>query len=80
MLGFIKSVFRPIASIGRKMGEIFGVGRKIVQEERVIERGGRMANVGSDFVDIPIFEKRGGMTYLRGADEMVKGGGFKGMM
>ena len=77
MLGFIKSVFRPIASIGRKVGNLFGIGRKVVQSERVLERGGRMAEVGSEFVNVPIFEKNfRGQKFFTGADEMRKGGGF----
>ena len=77
MLGFIKSVFRPIASIGRKVGELMGIGRKVVQSERVLERGGRMAKVGEDFVNVPVFEKNfRGQRFFTGADEMGKGGGF----
>jgi len=65
MFGFIRRVFRPIASIGSKMGEIFSIGRKArplgAIREPVVE--------GSKFVDVV-----GG-----GSDIMIKGGGFIGM-
>jgi hypothetical protein len=66
MFGFIRRVFRPIASIGSKMGEIFSIGRKArplgVVSEPVVE-GGRFINVMG-----------GGKS-----DVLTKGGGFVGM-
>ena len=77
MFGMLRRLSRPIISIGRKVGKLFGLGRKVVQSERVLERGGRMAEVGSEFVNVPVFEKNfRGQRFFTGADEMRKGGGF----
>jgi hypothetical protein len=38
MFGFFRRAFRPFASIGEKMGEIFNIGRK-ARIEQVIEGG-----------------------------------------
>ena len=73
MLGFIKSVFRPVGSIGSKVargikavyaGEPIGnIGR--VGRESVI-RAGRE----SKFLNLPIFEQSGNKRLLRGSDYM----------
>tara|TARA_R110001592_G_scaffold278805_1_gene546124 strand:+ start:152 stop:397 length:246 start_codon:yes stop_codon:yes gene_type:complete len=31
MFGFMRSVMRPFASLGSKMGEFFGIGRKVAR-------------------------------------------------
>jgi hypothetical protein len=78
MFGMLRRLSRPFLGLGRKFGEIFGLGRKLVQRERVIERGtGGLAQVGRDFVNIPMFEKNmSGDTILRGVDELGRSGGF----
>ena len=77
MFGMLRRLSRPFMSRGRKVGNLFGLGRKIVQQERVIERGGKLAEVGKDFVNVPVFEKNfRGERFFTGADEIGKSGAF----
>jgi len=48
MFGMIKRVGRPIANLGRKMGEIFGLGRKanLVSDARNLEKFENLAPSG----------------------------------
>lgn len=48
MFGMIKRVGRPIANLGRKMGEIFGIGRKanLVSDARNLEKFENLAPSG----------------------------------
>ena len=72
MFGFIRRIFRPVASIGQKLGEIFSIGRKSnavrVMREPIIE--------GEKFMKVPMFE--GGK--LRPFDEMGSDRGFRGFV
>tara|TARA_R110001632_G_scaffold102820_1_gene211302 strand:+ start:274 stop:630 length:357 start_codon:yes stop_codon:yes gene_type:complete len=71
MFGMLRRLSRPFVSIGRKVGKLFGLGKKVVQQERVIERGGRLAEVGNDFVKVPVFESNfRGDKFFTGADEL----------
>lgn len=76
MFGFIRRIFRPVASIGQKLGEVFSIGRKSnavrVLREPVIEGERVMRN--EKFMKVPLFE--GGK--LRPFDEMGRDGGFRG--
>ena len=82
MFGFIKRVGRPFMALGRKMGEIFNIGRKGqaggVLQEQVLN------NSSFTYKNIPKFHKGGGSTglpkgnYLRPYDNMTTGGGFVG--
>ena len=71
MFSFIRRMFRPITSIGRKVGKVLGIGKKVVQQERVVERGGSLVEVGKDFVNVPVFESNfRGDKFFTGADEL----------
>lgn len=85
MFSFIRRAFRPIASIGEKLGEIFRIGRKaepmgVFREKVLIESGSKPFS----YTNIPKFHQGGGSTglpkgeYLRPFDEMGRGGGFTG--
>jgi hypothetical protein len=80
MFGFLKSMFRPIASIGEKIGELMSIGRKSVRP---------LVNAGEPFKEtinvIPevVPEKFIGVNQfykgrLRPFDEMDSLGAFRG--
>lgn len=86
MFGFIKSVFRPFASIGSKIGNVIGnIGRKfinVISGGEAIGRIGREAliseRIPEKFINIGKYENIGNNRYLRGSDEMYNQGYFKG--
>ena len=92
MLGFIKSVFRPIGYIGSKLiNRIGSIGSKLGRGIKAVYSGEPIGNIGrvgresviqagreSKFVNLPIFENRGGKRFLRDADYMVSNAFFGG--
>ena len=82
MFGILKKIGRPFMSIGRKFGEIFGIGRK-AQAQGVL-REQVLNNSTFTFQNVPKYYQGGGTTglpsgnYLRPYDNLTKGGGFVG--
>ena len=85
MLGFIKSVFRPVGMIGNKLiNRIGSIGSKVARGFKAVYSGEPIGNIGrvgresviragreSKFVNLPLFEKSGDKRLLRGSDYMV---------
>jgi len=82
MFGFIKRIGRPFMAVGRKFGEIFGIGRK-AQAQGVL-REQVLNNTSFTYQNIPKYYQGGGSTglpkgsYLRPYDELNKAGGYVG--
>lgn len=82
MFAMIKRLGRPFMAIGRKMGEIFNLGRK-TQAQGVL-REQVLNNTSFTYQNIPKFHQGGGSTglpkgsYLRPYDNMTTGGAFVG--
>lgn len=82
MFGFIKRIGRPFVSIGRKFGEIFGIGRK--GQAQGVLREQVLNNSSFTYQNIPKYYQGGGSTglpkgsYLRPYDNMTTSGGFVG--
>jgi hypothetical protein len=82
MFGFIKRIGRPFMAIGRKMGEIFNLGKK--GQAQGVLREQVLNNTANKFIDIPKYYSGGGSTglpkgsYLRPYDELNKAGGYVG--
>tara|TARA_R110000803_G_scaffold57034_2_gene114820 strand:- start:865 stop:1143 length:279 start_codon:yes stop_codon:yes gene_type:complete len=84
MLGFIKSVFRPVGMIGNKLvNRIGSIGSKLARGFKAVYAGEPIGNIGrvgresviragreSKFVNLPVFEKSGNKRLLRGSDYM----------
>lgn len=85
MLGFIKSVLRPIGMIGSKLvNRIGSIGSKVARGFRAVYSGEPIGNIGrvgresiiqsgrvEPFMNLGTFESRGGKRFLRGSDYMV---------
>ena len=74
----LRNLARPFVGLGRKLGNLFRLGRKVapsgVLQERVLSGGG-----GKKFINLPIFEPSGNKNLLRGSDYMI-GNRFMGGM
>ena len=82
MFAFIKRLSRPFMAVGRKFGEIFGIGKK-AQAQGVL-REQVLNNTSFTYQNIPKYYQGGSNTglpagsYLRPYDNLTKGGGFVG--
>ena len=82
MFAFIKRVSRPFMAVGRKFGEIFGIGKK-AQAQGVL-REQVLNNTSFTYQNIPKYYQGGSNTglpagsYLRPYDNLTKSGGFVG--